>query len=655
MGNKGPNINGAIDTYKEKLIHAAPTDGHKYLPYVPADEDRFVSSVDGGAKDLSNSIDSRLDKLVTATFNYPSESVRSYDDHACDKGCVDTIQAPGGIVDNPFNKALTSYAEVVNNVKAIFDRYPDEQWVSKVKAAMETTGHVNLEEYAAATDEVKKTTDALVNSTNDTGATTFTAVRNAVKAARENNARMLAVDGVSGHYNYAHGNDWFGPTTFRVDENKLHDPSNVNMDAVEGNTSTAMNQMDGDIGAVTTALEAWNLPDAKGLPHQIKVPGLTDIVQDGKKPEEGDGKQGKIDEISKTDPAPGGSTPGGTPGTDTPGEEKPKEDDLEQKLKDLLAGSKDDSPSSPFGDQGGIPSGGMPSSGSGMPSGGMPSMGSGGSPFGGTPMEGMGGDPFADEPMEADGSELADEGLDGEEGLDDTNEDAVEGENPEGDEDGEGEPKDGLDAAVPVSQSDATVAADPESKEARTVTMPTGKQIEFPTGHQADMVRKMLEADPSNPKSLYMAASEAGYDLPPQGQDIGEKVPPSLMKEGDIISAADHKNGVYIGNGEVLMEDQSIKPLSEVANFDGENQGVFRMTEPDPHGPGLSGPAQTVSDVGGYSEPTGTVTAGDVQTGAPGMPTDNAPTANDTSSSLGSGTALNTGGGALDPNSAFPN
>ena len=173
----------------------------------------------------------------------------------------------------------------------------------------------------------------------------------------------------------------------------------------------------------------------------------------------------------------------------------------------------------------------------------------------------------------------------------------------------------------------------------------------------ADAVKHMLDADPANPKSFYMAASEAGYHLPPMGQDIGEKVPPSLMREGDVISA-DGKTGVYLGNGDVLMEDQSVQKLSDVANFDGPNQGVFRLEEPSTGGPGLGGVEQPLGSGANMGDAgAGTVsTPGQVteQAGAPGVPSDKASPVQDTSAGANPlGTSSNTQG--IDPSTAFPN
>jgi hypothetical protein len=160
-----------------------------------------------------------------------------------------------------------------------------------------------------------------------------------------------------------------------------------------------------------------------------------------------------------------------------------------------------------------------------------------------------------------------------------------------------------VDAGVPSAQP---AAFDPNSEAARTVDMGEGRMVTFPSAHMADTMRAMVSSDPGNPKSLYMAASESGYTLPPQGEDIGRPVEPSTMRVGDVISA-DGKYGVYLGDGDVRMEDSaSPQKLADVASrMDGEHQGIFRLTEPDSSGG--STPVQTVSDVGVHCQRTGLV------------------------------------------------
>lgn len=106
------------------------------------------------------------------------------------------------------------------------------------------------------------------------------------------------------------------------------------------------------------------------------------------------------------------------------------------------------------------------------------------------------------------------------------------------------------------------------------------REVTFPNNRTANVVRNLLEGDPINPTTVYMAADAAGFNLPPMGQDIGAMVPPTELQPGDVVFS-DFGAGVYLGEGEVLMEDQSVMALSDVASFSNEHQGLFRLEDPD--------------------------------------------------------------------------
>ena len=106
------------------------------------------------------------------------------------------------------------------------------------------------------------------------------------------------------------------------------------------------------------------------------------------------------------------------------------------------------------------------------------------------------------------------------------------------------------------------------------------REVTFPNNRAANVVRNLLEGDPINPTTVYLAATAAGFNLAPLGQDIGAMVPPSNLQPGDVV-VSDIGAGVYLGEGEVLMEDQSVRALSDVAVFNHDNQGLFRLEDPD--------------------------------------------------------------------------
>lgn len=312
---------------------------------------------------------------------------------------------------------------------------------------------------------------------------------------------------------------------------------------------------------------------------------------------------------------------------------------------------------------GGMPSGGMPSG--GMPSGGMPMS---------DPMAGLGSEPLTD-PL-TDDELLDDEPLDDvsedeDDELGDPLNDVTEGEEadvetPEEDAEGEGDveptPEAGDVAPVEGDPSVPTVTSDDTT--ARTVDVGNGRMVTFPSAAMADAVARLVDSvESGGGKTLYLAMSEAGYQLPPLGTDIGEIVPPALLAEGDIV-VGQNATGVYLGAGDVLLENGTVVPLSEAAAFGGENQGLFRVAEPEPAEPGLHGPAQPVGDgstspLSAPAEPATVSTPGEVieDVSQPGVPTDTATddlsATDDTLAGLNMGETDN-GAPGLDPGSAFP-
>lgn len=296
------------------------------------------------------------------------------------------------------------------------------------------------------------------------------------------------------------------------------------------------------------------------------------------------------------------------------------------------------------------------------------------------PMSGLGSDPLTD-PLEDEllDDEPLDDLTEDEEGeLGEPLDDVTEGEEAVEEGDIADDSVTGTDDSVtdveetPEAGDVAPVEADPavpdvasDDVTARTVDVGNGRMVTFPSAMMAQAAADLALPGNEN-KTLYMALAESGYDVPPLGQDIGEIVPPALLREGDVVVNGDNQMGVFLGNGDVLMEGGEIKPLSEVANFGGENQGLFRLEEPAPATDGLNGPAQPVGDgstspLSGTADATATVsTPGEVieDVAQPGVPTDTADddlsATDDTLAGLGTGT-VDDGAPGLDPGAAFPN
>lgn len=109
---------------------------------------------------------------------------------------------------------------------------------------------------------------------------------------------------------------------------------------------------------------------------------------------------------------------------------------------------------------------------------------------------------------------------------------------------------------VPVASPVAfhAVSTEPDQE---TVTSPADQRA---ARRVEEMVRIMVNSTNDRPKSVYMAAVEAGYVLPPPGENIGDPIHISEIVEGDVIVSSDGRMGVYIGKGDVLMEVTRSRP-----------------------------------------------------------------------------------------------
>ncbi|MBS9535105.1 hypothetical protein KIH27_16070 [Mycobacterium sp. M1] len=645
-----------MEQYAEEYQHRAPEAPR--TQYLPIANNGDIDTPDGAtAPNAVDVLDRKLDKINDTTMNYDPEGLYSFCDDGCGGGCVKSAQHVPNLATEGVLTAMQHFVDALGITTAALQQHGGEQNVDRIAAVYGDEGWFDLAGIANRTNEVAKSYTDTMTSAHSSAQSALEAVRLTVKNERSKLAEKADVvhwnaKEIAGEIGFNGspaalmkvaprlvGGPWMlaggAAASLAVDWWKRRKAQGLGPEVIEQGQKAAQNA----IGEHAKAIEAFR--------EEIKKLAVVPNTEIASLPTP---KADEAKTVSKTDPAKPEDTPAPAmtdplPGT-PPADDKPQMtdqaglDSLFPKMNDGAGGG------SPMG-------GGMPDMGGGSPMGGMPQMG-------GQPT-----DPFADKPL--DDAEDEEDPFEDEDGDQDEAKDGDEDAETNPDDDTETKPDNATDQPVtepgdatdpPVQSTTEPVAAtaDPESEEARTATLPDGRSVTFPTAHQAEVARSMTEAAASgNPKSLYMAASEAGYDLPPQGQDIGEKVPPALMKEGDILSTTGGQ-GMYVGNGDVLMENGEISKLSDVANFDGESQGVFRMAEPDDHtGPGLEGPAQAVSaDV--TPSDTGTV-SGDATTttsGTPGVPTDTAAPVQDTGTSLGSGNGLSSSGGAMDPNSAFP-
>ena len=596
--------------------------------------------------------DGEFDELNKSAFDYEPETVRSYHDtDSCHRGCTSqTRNEPTHLDDEDVKKFMSDVESQLEETNSLFQNNAGEMWIARLGAGR----------YNKATDDAVESSGAVktaageVVSTNESySKDVFKAMRDAVKTMR----MEIAAD---------HTSRWsplrmtgivltlgIGSAFTDVSRKHFEEQTKKDIETAHDSFENAAKKQSESGTAYSAACEKLDaavkefiLPAHPGAEKSSPpVEKKSEVIpKDTPDPEDIPDPRENTPYVPVT-PGPGTTTTG----DDVPKVDTPTDTGLEDKLNDLL--NQTPSSANPFSDT--MPSSGMPSS-SGMPD--MSSMVPQSSPV--DPMSAMEDiPPVEDLKDEKPEDEVPEEEKPEDEKPEDRMGPEGEGEidNPEGENLEEGDGTDGGDDApedgsAPVA---AVATPDPNSEAARTVDVGGGRMVTFPSAQLAQMVKDMVEAGPDGNRSIYMAASEAGYDLPPMGQDIGQQVPPSLLREGDIIAAADGKNGVYLGNGDVLMEGTEIKRLEDVADFNGENQGIFRLAETESTGTGLEGPSQSVDAAPVTGGVTETALGSGDQTGTPGEPSNDAPvvSTDDTASGVNEGESDNTLG--LDPTTVY--
>lgn len=109
----------------------------------------------------------------------------------------------------------------------------------------------------------------------------------------------------------------------------------------------------------------------------------------------------------------------------------------------------------------------------------------------------------------------------------------------------------------------------------RTVTLDSGKIVVFPEVNPASIARVILRTENGEVTSLYAAAIEAGVSLAPRGSALGEQINPFDIEVGDLIVGSGVE-GIYIGDGSVLVTNRSVKSLDTIACVR-DDHGVFRL------------------------------------------------------------------------------
>lgn len=612
----------------ELIKHLAPSNDLSYLPDPPNDI-ALVKEMDTALGDMNEKL-----------FTYPAARVCSYEDGPCDKGCQDTIAETPKLDPAVLIKALDDFVDHVEEIKGALDASAGEQMVDRLREKFYSNGgRADLDALIDATGEVKKALAEAVAVSNASAGASYAAFRGLVKQMRDNIAAAAPSDlteggGISGFFDrmlsggigafvggaltggvgtvpaaavgWVTGGsgerpaDWNSPDA--VDITQVNAVIQEQATAIE----TAMTKLNDAVDAWVKTIK----PASEGLSGNETFP-----KGDTKKPLEAEEPE-TPEPLAPAPVDPIGSTPS-TPLPDTStGEETPEEPGFWDTLKNL--GGMPEGTGSPFGGMGS----------------GIPSMG-GGSPLGGGGSDPFGSSGLADALKPAEGGiededkeplEPAEGGIEGEDkeplepaegGVEDENvEDVIEATPAEAQP--ADDAADGDEAPVTAEASVAPAAAvtpDPNSPEARTVTLPDGRQVEFPDARTAEMVKGLLAADPSAPTTVINAADQAGFQIQPMGQDIGTPIPPSDLRPGDVIVSASG-TGVFIGNGEVLMENQEVKPFDEVSSsitLGSGDQGMFRMIGGGDidSGDTPAGAAPSAGAVEGSASP---VTGGDTET-----------------------------------------
>ena len=105
-------------------------------------------------------------------------------------------------------------------------------------------------------------------------------------------------------------------------------------------------------------------------------------------------------------------------------------------------------------------------------------------------------------------------------------------------------------------------------------------EVSLPSAKHADLLKQMMSTDGQQHPSVREAAQRAGFDLPPENSDIGQRVPsPAKLQPGDVI-IGDKAQGVYTGDGRVYTTDGKEIPLSKMS-MSGPHQGLFHLAAGD--------------------------------------------------------------------------
>jgi hypothetical protein len=140
----------------------------------------------------------------------------------------------------------------------------------------------------------------------------------------------------------------------------------------------------------------------------------------------------------------------------------------------------------------------------------------------------------------------------------------------------------------------------------------------------AAAIKESMQAAQSGPGvPIPQVLADNGFTVPPVGQPLGQQIEGGVTaaKAGAVIvsnNGADH--AWYLGNGEAMTEQGEVKPVAQVINPVGPNDGIYQMPEP---GTPVVDPTAAAAGQGALSTSPPTVSTADIPPaggGEPGQP-----------------------------------
>lgn len=130
-----------------------------------------------------------------------------------------------------------------------------------------------------------------------------------------------------------------------------------------------------------------------------------------------------------------------------------------------------------------------------------------------------------------------------------------------------------------------TEAREQDRRPGPGITQVKGKTFTFDSPKLRDLVHNMTRTDGNSHKTVRQAAAEAGFTLPPPGQDIGRQIYPAQLKPGVVIAGGGSPNAIYLGESEpggppwAYSEIFGPVPLSELRLKHGPHQGFYALSD----------------------------------------------------------------------------